>query len=77
LSRPANPSTEIENIMVKPIGNLTYNLKPKDKVRAKTQARFSPTVAGVPPVSKAEPTEAEQAAEKAKPFRFNNKKRKR
>lgn len=61
--------------MVKPIGNLVFNMKPKDKVSAKTQARFSPTVAAVPPVNKADKAVPEQADEKAKPFRFKKRKR--
>ena len=63
--------------MVKPIGNLTINLKPKDKVSAKTQARFNPKVAALPPANKGDAAAPEktEAPAKTKPFRFKKRKR--
>ena len=64
--------------MVKPIGNLIANLKPKDKVSGKTQARFAPRSFAPPPPPAAEDAAAaapEPAAARSRPARFKKRKR--
>ncbi len=58
--------------MVKPIGNLIANLKPRDKVSAKTQARFASKSFAPPAADEAAP---EQSGSKSRPVRFKKRKR--
>ena len=62
-------------IMVKPIGNLIANLKPKDKVSGKTQARFANKSFAPPPPKVGADEAQEQGSAAARPARFKKRTR--